>query len=51
MTARITSGDERQEIWNAAVSDFKHYAAYESKTDREIPVVVLEPQGSDHQPA
>ncbi len=50
MTARITSGDERQEIWNAAVSDFKHYAAYESKTDREIPVVVLEPQGSDHQP-
>ena len=43
MNARITSGDERTEIWNAAVSEFKHYAAYESKTDREIPVVVLEP--------
>ncbi len=43
MNARITSGDERREIWNAAVSEFKHYAAYESKTDREIPVVVLEP--------
>ena len=43
MTARITSGDERAEIWHAAISEFKHYAAYESKTDREIPVVVLEP--------
>ncbi len=43
MTARITSGDERAEIWHASVSEFKHYAAYESKTDREIPVVVLEP--------
>lgn len=44
MTARITSGEERADIWNASVSDFKHYAAYESKTDREIPVVVLEPR-------
>ena len=43
MKARITSGDERAEIWHASVSEFKHYAAYESKTDREIPVVVLEP--------
>ena len=47
LTARITSGDERREIWNAAVSEFKHYAAYESKTDREIPVVVLEPEESN----
>lgn len=43
MKARIASGEERQEIWNASISEFKHYAAYESKTDREIPVVVLEP--------
>ena len=43
MSARITSGDERQEIWDASIAEFKHYAAYESKTDREIPVVVLEP--------
>ena len=43
MSARITSGEERKEIWDAAISEFKHYAAYESKTDREIPVVVLEP--------
>ena len=47
MTARITSGDEREEIWHAAVSEFKHYAGYESKTDREIPVVVLEPEESN----
>lgn len=43
MIARITSGDERREIWNAAVAEFKHYGAYGSKTDREIPVVVLDP--------
>ena len=43
MTARILSGDERVEIWNAATSKFKHYANYETKTEREIPVVLLEP--------
>ena len=43
MSARITSGEERQAIWDASIAEFKHYAAYESKTDREIPVVVLEP--------
>ena len=50
MSARVTSGDERAEIWNATIAEFKHYAAYESKTDREIPVVVLEPPGPAHQP-
>ena len=47
MTARIVSGDERAEIWQATVSSHKHYAGYETKTDREIPVVVLEPEESN----
>lgn len=47
MTARVTSGSEREEIWQAATSEFKHYASYEPKTDREIPIVVLEPFGVD----
>ena len=46
MTARITSGDERSEIWHEAVSEFKHYASYQSKTDREIPVILLVPAES-----
>lgn len=45
MTARIVSGEERSEIWNA-LSNSKHYYAYQSKTDREIPVVVLEPDST-----
>ena len=45
MTARIVSGEERSQIWNA-LSNSKHYFAYQSKTDREIPVVVLEPIAS-----
>lgn len=45
MTARITSGDERAEIWAATVKKFANYGNYQNKTDREIPVVVLEPAG------
>ncbi len=43
MTARIASGDERAKIWEAVSSEFTNYADYQAKTDREIPVVVLEP--------
>ena len=45
MTARITSGDERADIWSAVTSKYKNYADYQSKTEREIPVVLLEPAG------
>lgn len=44
MTARITSGEERTEIWEAVAEKYKNYTGYQSKTDREIPVVVLEPK-------
>ena len=43
MTARIVSGQERTEIWDQVTARYKNYADYQSKTDREIPVVVLEP--------
>ena len=43
MTARITAGPERDELWKAITAKYKNYADYQSKTDREIPVVVLEP--------
>jgi deazaflavin-dependent oxidoreductase (nitroreductase family) len=43
MTARIVTGDERSTIWDAVTSKYQNYADYQSKTDREIPVVVLEP--------
>ncbi|MDJ0768959.1 MAG: nitroreductase family deazaflavin-dependent oxidoreductase [Ilumatobacter sp.] len=43
MTARVTEGDERADLWEQITSTYRNYADYQSKTDREIPVVLLEP--------
>ncbi|MFD9949944.1 nitroreductase family deazaflavin-dependent oxidoreductase [Nonomuraea sp. NPDC059023] len=42
MTAREVTGDERAEWWERAVAAFPPYAEYQEKTDRLIPVFVLE---------
>jgi deazaflavin-dependent oxidoreductase (nitroreductase family) len=41
--ARVVEGDERREWWERSVAAFPPYADYERRTDREIPVFVLEP--------
>jgi deazaflavin-dependent oxidoreductase (nitroreductase family) len=41
--ARLVEGDERAEWWQLAVDTWPTYAGYQEKTDREIPVFVLEP--------
>ncbi|HEX5512070.1 MAG TPA: nitroreductase family deazaflavin-dependent oxidoreductase [Actinomycetales bacterium] len=43
MVARELSGEERQLWWDRAVQAYPDYADYQQKTDREIPVFVLEP--------
>jgi deazaflavin-dependent oxidoreductase (nitroreductase family) len=43
MTARIANADERAELWPKITDKYKYYASYQDKTDREIPVVILEP--------
>ena len=43
--ARLTAGEERRAWWEHAVATWPTYAEYEAKTDREIPVFVLEPVG------
>ncbi|MFI5567183.1 nitroreductase family deazaflavin-dependent oxidoreductase [Streptomyces sp. NPDC051740] len=45
MTAREVTGEEKAEWWKRAVAAFPPYADYQKKTDREIPVFVLEPDG------
>jgi F420H(2)-dependent quinone reductase len=40
---RVTSGEERELWWNRAVEVWPDYADYQTKTDRQIPVLVLEP--------
>lgn len=44
--AREVAGDERAVWWERAVAAFPTYAEYAEKTDRLIPVFVLEPAGS-----
>jgi deazaflavin-dependent oxidoreductase (nitroreductase family) len=41
--ARLLEGDERAEWWQYAVDTWGTYAEYQKKTDREIPVFLLEP--------
>lgn len=41
--ARTAAGDERERIWARQKRNFPNFAEYEAKTDRVIPVVVLEP--------
>ncbi|MEU7513661.1 nitroreductase family deazaflavin-dependent oxidoreductase [Streptomyces sp. NPDC042898] len=48
MLAREVTGDEKALWWARAVQAFPDYAAYQKKTDREIPVLVLEPATQQH---
>ena len=41
--ARTASGAERAKLWDEAVKFWPPYADYQKKTEREIPVVVLDP--------
>ncbi|WP_285640649.1 nitroreductase family deazaflavin-dependent oxidoreductase [Lentzea sp. NBRC 102530] len=43
-TAREVDGDERAAWWERAVAAFPNYAEYQTKTDRQIPVFVLDPK-------
>jgi deazaflavin-dependent oxidoreductase (nitroreductase family) len=40
--ARLLSGDERTEWWDYAVATWPTYGEYQKKTDREIPVFLIE---------
>lgn len=43
-TAHLAEGAQRAEWWSRAVEAFPPYAEYQTKTDRLIPVFVLEPK-------
>ena len=45
MIARITTEAERAELWPQIISVFEGYARYQKRTERPIPVVILEPPG------
>ncbi len=44
--ARTATGAERNTLWGQMLSVFPPYEEYQQRTEREIPVVVLEPVGN-----
>lgn len=42
--ARVADADEKAELWPRLVELYADFAIYQETTDREIPVVVLEPR-------
>lgn len=45
MRARILDPDERARLWPQITGKYSNYAGYQKRTQREIPLVVLEPTG------
>jgi deazaflavin-dependent oxidoreductase (nitroreductase family) len=43
MNARVATPEERALLWPRLTKDHKNYAGYQDKTDREIPLVLIEP--------
>jgi deazaflavin-dependent oxidoreductase (nitroreductase family) len=43
MQARVATADEKAELWPKVVAAYKGYAGYQTKTSRDIPLVILEP--------
>lgn len=41
-TARVLEGDEREDWWQHAVATWPTYGEYQTKTDRQIPLFLLE---------
>jgi deazaflavin-dependent oxidoreductase (nitroreductase family) len=43
MQARIATPEEKAELWPRLTADHKNYAGYQTKTQRDIPLVLLTP--------
>jgi deazaflavin-dependent oxidoreductase (nitroreductase family) len=43
MRARVASPEEKAELWPRVVAAHGGYARYQTRTDRDIPLVILEP--------
>jgi deazaflavin-dependent oxidoreductase (nitroreductase family) len=42
--AHVATPPERRRLWPMAVATYSGYSGYQERTDREIPLVVLEPR-------
>jgi len=46
MRARVASSGEKAELWPRVIAAHQGYASYQTKTDRDIPLVILTPRSS-----
>jgi F420H(2)-dependent quinone reductase len=46
VTARVADAQERERLWPKVVAAYRGYRDYQRRTDREIPLVILEPRRS-----
>ena len=42
--ARVAGAQERKRLWPKAVATYSGYRGYQERTEREIPLVILEPR-------
>jgi F420H(2)-dependent quinone reductase len=42
--ARVASAQERERLWPKAVATYSGYRGYQERTERQIPLVILEPR-------
>jgi deazaflavin-dependent oxidoreductase (nitroreductase family) len=45
VVARVAEGEERERIWKTQKERYPGFADYEQRTEREIPVIILERTG------
>ena len=43
MRARVAGPDEKAELWPRVTKSYRGYAGYQRKTERDIPLIILEP--------
>ena len=44
MRARVASPEEKARLWDSVTSAYGGYAGYQRRTERDIPLVILEPR-------
>jgi deazaflavin-dependent oxidoreductase (nitroreductase family) len=49
MLARVATADERAALWPRVATAYKAYGDYQTKTEREIPLVLLEPGAGERE--
>lgn len=46
MRAEVADAEERARVWPVITSKHANYAGYQKRTQREIPLVILTPEGA-----